>query len=368
MKKTLLVLATLAATAGFAQAASVTLYGAADAGLVYTYTKVKDADGSNTTHQYGLDSGNYGASKWGLKGEEDLGNGYKVSFKLENGFSLDDGRAGQDGRLFGREASLTVSGPFGALSVGRMGALTSGMGTYDIFQAYADVMDGGVNKIGAGLWNATDRYDNMLTYATPNLAGLTGYVQYSLQTSGSEQANERANDRYWAVGATYDNGPLGLVAVVDSNRKAKHQNVYVEDDEEVTEKVHDSYTLSLGGNYDFGSFKLYAGAQYGENINTSFGLTELDVDVKGYTAHLGAAIPLPCGELKASLWHTNGKVKGEDGKVKVYGVGLVHGYPLSKRTTFYSGVGATYAKDTTEADNTTKTTSAQVLFGLNHTF
>ncbi|MDY3116259.1 MAG: porin [Sutterella sp.] len=361
MKKTLLVLATLAATAGFAQAASVTLYGAADAGLVYTYSKVKNADGSTSTHQYGLESGNYGASKWGLKGEEDLGNGYKVSFKLENGYSLDDGRAGQGGRLFGREASLTVSGPFGALSVGRMGALTSGMGTYDIFQAYADVMDGGVNMIGAGLWNATDRYDNMLTYATPNLAGLTAYAQYSLQTSGSEQANERANNRYWAVGATFDQGPLGLVAVVDSNRKAKHAN-------EDGTKVHDSYTISLGGNYDFGSFKLYAGAQYGENINNEFGLTGLDVDVKGYTAHLGAAIPLPCGELKASLWHTNGKVAGEDGKVKVYGVGLVHGYPLSKRTTFYSGVGATYGKDTTEADNTVKTTSAQVLFGLNHTF
>ena len=141
MKKTLLVLATLAATAGLAQAATVTLYGAADAGLVYNYTKFKGSavfdgerySGKVSEDRYGLESGNYGASKWGLKGEEDLGNGYKVGFKLENGFSLDDGRAGQDGRLFGREASLTVSGPFGALSAGRMGALTSGAGTYDIF-------------------------------------------------------------------------------------------------------------------------------------------------------------------------------------------------------------------------------------------
>ena len=252
MKKTLLVLATLAATAGLAQAATVTLYGAADAGLVYNYTKFKGTavfdgerySGKVSEDRYGLESGNYGASKWGLKGEEDLGNGYKVGFKLENGFSLDDGRAGQDGRLFGREASLTVSGPFGALSAGRMGALTSGAGTYDIFQAYGDVFDGGVADIGAGMWVPTSRYDNMLTYATPNMGGLTIYAQYSFQTEGSEKANERANDRYWGLGATFEQGPLALVAVVDSVKPA---NVSSGDD---------NYTISLGGNYDFGSFKL----------------------------------------------------------------------------------------------------------------
>ena len=40
MKKTLLVLATLAATAGFAQAASVTLYGSVDLGLSYKYKNI----------------------------------------------------------------------------------------------------------------------------------------------------------------------------------------------------------------------------------------------------------------------------------------------------------------------------------------
>ena len=83
-------------------------------------------------------------------GQEELGNGYNVGFKLESGFGADDGRLGEDNTLFNREASLTVSGPFGALSAGRMGALTSGTGTYDIFQAGADVLDGGVGIIGTG--------------------------------------------------------------------------------------------------------------------------------------------------------------------------------------------------------------------------
>lgn len=390
MKKTLLVLATLAATAGLAQAATVTLYGAADAGLVYNYTKFKGSavfDGERysskvSEDRYGLESGNYGASKWGLKGEEDLGNGYKVGFKLENGFSLDDGRAGQDGRLFGREASLTVSGPFGALSAGRMGALTSGAGTYDIFQAYGDVFDGGVADIGAGMWVPTSRYDNMLTYATPNMGGLTIYAQYSFQTEGSEKANERANDRYWGLGATFEQGPLALVAVVDSVKPA---NVGSGDD---------NYTISLGGNYDFGSFKLYAAGQYGTHLSLAdylspikdsileAGMSEEDYDeaaeyiseninVKGYALNLGTAIPLPCGELKASVWYAHKKVQDTTVKFDQWGVGVVHAYPLSKRTTFYSGVGANYGKLKASDEGDwlkVKATSAQVLFGLNHTF
>ena len=248
MKKTLLVLAMLATTMGFAQAATVTLYGTADAGLNYLY--VKDKAVVTTPDQtvyfkgesqgYGLESGNYGASKWGLKGEEDLGNGYKIGFKLENGFTIDDGRAGQDGRLFGREASLTISGPFGALSAGRMGALSSGAGTYDIFQAYGDVFDGGVSTIGAGMWIPSDRYDNMLTYVTPDLAGLKVYAQYSFQMEGTEESAERNNNRYWGLGATYDRGPLGLVAVIESYKPAEG------------DQGDDNYTFSLGGNYDFG--------------------------------------------------------------------------------------------------------------------
>ena len=71
--------------------------------------------------QNGWDTGN----RWGLKGSEDLGNGYKVSFKLESGFNGDDGTMGQSGRLFGREAGLTLSGPFGSVAFGRFGGIAS---------------------------------------------------------------------------------------------------------------------------------------------------------------------------------------------------------------------------------------------------
>ena len=117
MKKTLAALAVLGAFAGSAAAADVQLYGVVDEGLIYTNTKVTD---EKSVDQLQLKSGRNLGSRWGLKGSEDLGNGYKVGFKLESGFEADSGTL-QENRLFRREAGLTLYGPFGSLGLGRFG-------------------------------------------------------------------------------------------------------------------------------------------------------------------------------------------------------------------------------------------------------
>lgn len=104
MKKTLAALAVLGAFAGSAAAADVQLYGVVDEGFIYTNTKVTDEKSDN---QFQLGSGLNLGSRWGLKGTEDLGNGYKVGFKLESGFNADTGTL-QENRLFRREAGLTL--------------------------------------------------------------------------------------------------------------------------------------------------------------------------------------------------------------------------------------------------------------------
>ena len=108
MKKTLAALAVLGAFAGSAVAADVQLYGVVDEGFIYTNTKVTDQKSDN---QFQLGSGLNLGSRWGLKGTEDLGNGYKVGFKLESGFNADTGTL-QENRLFRREAGLTLSAPW----------------------------------------------------------------------------------------------------------------------------------------------------------------------------------------------------------------------------------------------------------------
>mgnify|MGYP002583872976 FL=1 len=176
MKKTLAALAVLGAFAGSAAAADVTLYGVVDLGLNYQYSKVGDADAVNTfKEQAGQNSG----SRFGLKGTEDLGNGVKVGFILENGFAADDGTMSQNGRLFGRESNLFVTGDFGTLSMGRVGALSAGVGSYNVVYGYTVFGTGWGDTAGAkSLFNLSDRdrMDNTVTYVTPSFAGVKVYA------------------------------------------------------------------------------------------------------------------------------------------------------------------------------------------------
>src|SRR5260370_22117989 len=96
-----LAVAGLAAKAANAQS-SVTLYGIVDAGFTFTNNQKGEK-------AYQATQGNVQGSRWGLLGSEDLGGGNKVSFKLENGFSLESGASGQGGRMFGRSAWVALS-------------------------------------------------------------------------------------------------------------------------------------------------------------------------------------------------------------------------------------------------------------------
>ena len=117
MKKTLVALCVAAGMVGTASAADVQLYGLINTGLGYVHTH-SDVAGVANTDTLSMDNGQEFGSRWGLRGGENLGNGYKVSFVLESGFESDTGLSDtkQNGRLFGREASISVSGGFGTLS------------------------------------------------------------------------------------------------------------------------------------------------------------------------------------------------------------------------------------------------------------
>ena len=132
MKKTFVAAAVLGALAGSAFAADVTLYGVVDTGLMYQRTD-SDKSGESAVNKLSMESGLNAGSRFGLKGTEDLGNGYSVGFVLENGFDSDAGTLGkyseQRNRLFGREATLNLNTPFGTLGMGRMGNLNSGNGS-----------------------------------------------------------------------------------------------------------------------------------------------------------------------------------------------------------------------------------------------
>lgn len=370
MKKQILACAVAAAFATGAVAAEVTIYGDVNTGFVYNYTKVGD---KASTNSFTMESGISGASRWGVKGGEDLGNGYSVSFDLQSGFDSDTGKMKYD-RLFGREVRLTVAGPFGEVSFGRMGTMTSSAGTYDIFQGTADLFDGGwatanAAIAGSNFFYDVTRADNMVTYATPTMAGVKGYVQYSFKVdndaaddAGNPIGTEGKNSskRYAGVGLTYENGPLSLVAVYDS--------VLNPTADPVAKK--DGRAFSFGGNYDFGAAKLYAAYQYGKSQNFAGGVDtyEKRTQVKGHNFGLGVAVPVGVGTVNFAGYYTTAESENNsDNTVKTYNVAATYTYPFSKRTSVYAGVGYLQIKDKLTGISE-KTKSFDAAIGLAHSF
>ena len=266
MRKSLLAVAVLGAFAANAMAADVTLYGKIDTGFAYTNAKKGTA---KATNKFEMKSGIAGQSRWGMKGTEDLGNGYKVGFILESGFTSDDGNSAQstqNGRLFGREASINVSGPFGTVYAGRIGGLGGGSATSPVSlwgngSAFGTVYSN--NALSKTLQSNADRMDNSLAYESPSFGGLKVYAFYSMggdsiNDTGKENCEEV--ERSYALGAKYANGPIVVFGVVD---QMNYKNEYNYPDND------DSLAVTIGGSYDFGVAKIYATGQYFDKLKNS---------------------------------------------------------------------------------------------------
>ena len=98
-------LALVGTSAAFAQS-SVTLYGRVNT----TVERQKDGDVSKT----GLFNNN---SRFGFKGQEDLGGGLKAGFQLESGFDSSSGASDSRG-FFARQSEVNLSGGFGMVRLG----------------------------------------------------------------------------------------------------------------------------------------------------------------------------------------------------------------------------------------------------------
>lgn len=378
MKKSLIALAVLGAAAS-AQAADISLYGVVDTGLAYTYNDNwgYDANGdvSHTTDgesNLEMASGINASSRWGIRGSEDLGNGLKVGFKLESGISSDDGTLSQGGRLFGREASLSLSGAFGTISAGRMGGVGSSAGTYDYVYLIGEAFDGGDFNIWG--MTASSRYDNMITYETPEFAGVKVTAQYSFDGDTGADNNDYEKDsqhgdegktnvdRYASLAVT---GGYGNLQFVGAYEYFNHASTSVVKD--------DGHLVHLGGNYDFGVTKVFALAQYYQGIRNAAGWdmsgdfldSEEDLDplfgtdgFKGYGLHIGSITPIGGGDLTLAAYFQDGKLENivdeantpsYDLDAQYVGVSARYAYHLSKRTDAYLGAG--YAKATLDTSS-----------------
>ncbi len=259
MKKSLLALSVAAAAMG-AQAADVQVYGLIDTSLSFVSSDA-DIAGHDRVNSFSMENAKEFGSRFGLKGSEDLGNGYKVAFVLESGIKSDDGSLDQGGKLFGREAHVDLVGPFGKLSAGLMPVFGSTLGADGLFRAIDPLFANYTKAFGSGHVTASSwtRVDNALSYVTPTVAGFTGYAMYSFKndsSTGGVEGHGGESDRYASLAARYKAGALEAVLVADTTMYGTYRTG-------TAASKDDGWTVTFGGNYTFdGGVKVLAFTQF----------------------------------------------------------------------------------------------------------
>lgn len=205
------VVAAYAAT--MAQAQNVTLYGIVDTGVEYVNNA--SATGGSVV-RVPSNTGSY-TSRWGVRGEEDLGGGLKALVNLESGFNADTGTSGQGGRLFGRTAVVGLKGDFGTVTVGRQWTMT--------FYSMADTDLMGPNIYGIAAFDAympNARADNSIVYRGTfggwSVGGSYSAGRDSLGGCAGEVAGNSGACREWSGLLKYDGRAAGLAFAYDEQR------------------------------------------------------------------------------------------------------------------------------------------------------
>ncbi len=335
-----LAIAGLASTAAFAQT-NVTIYGSVDAGYTYRFDKMNNVGGSAVAaSRSSIDTGNSAGNRLGFKGVEDLGNGLKAVFLLEQGFNFDAGQQGQGGRMFGRQAYVGLTGGFGTAVAGRLYtphfSFVSGL---DPFAAgtvgeYRNVWGNTGSAGGANNLLDPTRVDNAVAYISPNFGGFDVTVAYSnaaavddnaTTTATQENAGNNArNNTVYALLAKYAGGPV--VVGLNVHRIAAASTVA-----NSTMETLDNYTL--GASFDAKVVKISAVAGYNDmKASGSFRSGSFSNYMLGVTAPIGKFA------VKGSINYSD--FNGE--KLNAFGGGYATQYAigadynLSKRTNLYT--------------------------------
>lgn len=381
MKKSLLAVTLGAALAGLsvsAGAAEVQVYGLIDTSLSYVHSDA-DRPGIDSTDSLTMENAKEFGSRFGIKGSEDLGNGYKVGFVLESGFKSDDGRFDQKEKFFGRESHVDVHAPWGKLSFGLLPVFGSTLGADGLFRAIDPLFANYTVAFGSGMVTASSwtRVDNAVSYVSPTFAGFTGYAMYSFKNSASVTSTEGhggESDRYAALGARYLNGPLELVLLGDTTMYGSYRQDEASKD--------DGWTVTFGGNYSlengvkflaftqfFGNMELNTTARSGVGKDGILDITQGAGYgfVDGYGVSLGVNVPAGNGVLKAALAYRD-MDNHENTDFTRWVASAGYDYPLSKRTAVYVMGGYSQEKVELQSGDSAKPSGYELTSGIVHRF
>jgi len=232
--------------AAFAQAtpaaSGLTLYGNFDEYIGWMRS-------DSGAHAVGLNDGAILRSRLGVRGGEDLGNGYGMTYTLEMGLNADNGSGADTGRVFDRQSWVGLATPLGELRVGRQNTAIFSIGgaiDYTERTTFGSV----INTFGV-----PSRYNNDVSFQSLRWHGLA----LSLHAAAAENSSTARNSPLYQAALDYQSGPwragyAGLLARPDRSTAT------------VTDRVvyHNLYL-----NYRYGKGTLYAAAVRSNNATDS---------------------------------------------------------------------------------------------------
>ena len=326
MKGAIIAGLSLATACAVAQAQSLTIYGIIDPAVEHITNVGATKSGLNRMSSLTGTA----PSRLGFRGSEDLGDGLRAVFTLEQGFAPDSGQLNQGGRAFGRQSFVGLSGPWGSVTLGRQYTmLIWSLSDADILATNIY----GVGSLDAYVPNA--RADNALAFRG-TFGGVTVGATYSLgrdavnagpSPAGTNCPGESAADnqacREWSMLVTYDTSGWGGALAVDEIRGGPGAFGGLSSSAQKDTRV------SLNGYANVGGLKLGAGLLRRDNDgNSSTPRSDL--------WYLGMSYPVtPLLVLDGELF----QLKFKDSPNKATLLAARGTYYFSKRTAMYGTLG-----------------------------
>jgi predicted porin len=336
MKKTLIAMAVMAAAGAASAQSSVTLFGIVDATLQWSKAGAGDI-------RFRVTNSGYNSSRLGFRGTEDLGGGMAASFWLEAGVNNDDGTgansiqnsgpfgappsgsvpAGSQGLTFNRRSTVSLSGGWGELRIGR--DYTPTFWNLTVFDPFGTNGSGTTATLQAGQGPNTVRASNSIGYFLPaNIGGVYGQFQYAeneLRNNCTTAAVPCGNvdaGRYLGGRIGWASGPVNVAIAMG---RTDPNSTVVGLDENL-------WSINLGGSFDFGFLKLMGQIVSDRNLG---GVD--NADARGFL--IGGLVPVGAGEIRlAYSQYRSDFGGGVEPRLKKLAVGYVHN--LSKRTAVYT--------------------------------
>jgi predicted porin len=296
MKRTILAVAIVSALPAFAQAqTNITLNGSIDVAIE---SLNDDANGGESDLK--VTNGVWAGSRLAVVGTEDLGGGLKGIFNIEHRFSPDTGTVTSGATFWAGQAWVGLQGGFGTVRLGRQytplrRALEPGDMTG--FSWYNN---------GDALAGITTRFNNDVSYQSPNLGGFTVHAAYA--------AGEDADDN--KLGDAMGIGGVGRFGAFQFG--LGYQTIDAGDT-----GVDDTTQIGASIGAKFGNFGV--GAEYAQNEVA---------DNKRKAIFLSGSMGLGAGTLYLTLTRDDQGTDLDDD-----GLGLTYSYGLSKRTFVYASLG-----------------------------